>query len=359
MATTYDLLVDEPVMGEEMYLDENPIGAKPKLTVKYADKPEQNPSTAAQAAPTPAPQTYEEMFRALSGYTPQTKEEIEKEQKKRKRDEMFSAIGDGIMALSNLYFTSKGAPNMYDGKNTLSGATKARYDKLTSDREAKNAAYYAGLMRARMADKEDSHRERMWQRQLGLDQKEQERYAADRKYREERDRIGDERYAAEQEYRQGKDEEELRRWQANFDENKRQADQNYRLGISRINASANAKGGKGGSGKKEKVLQFIDTKGNPIPISKDIWQTNLHKVFNAILEDFGKNEYNPERYRKNMTEKKFKTLQEKEDFVMTNWRLSEKAQAAMLELSRMSSGDELGWGAGGDDGQSEEQGEEW
>lgn len=64
--------------------------------------------------------SYEEMFRQLYPYKPPTHEELEKERKKQRREQIFAAIGDGISALSNLYFTTQYAPNMYSGRNTAS-----------------------------------------------------------------------------------------------------------------------------------------------------------------------------------------------------------------------------------------------
>ena len=90
----------------------------------------------------------------LNPYKPPTDEELAKEKKKQKREQIFAAIGDGISALSNLFFTTQYAPNMYTGKNTMSERTKVRYDKLMKEREGKEKEYYEGLMRARIADEE-------------------------------------------------------------------------------------------------------------------------------------------------------------------------------------------------------------
>ena len=128
--------------------------------------------------------SYTELYKKLNPYTPPTAEELEKEKKKQKRDQIFAAIGDGISALSNLFFTTQYAPNMYTGKKTMSERTKVRYDKLMKEREGKEKEYYEGLMRARIADEERDDRERKWQRQLGLDDYNRMRNDA----KEERDR---------------------------------------------------------------------------------------------------------------------------------------------------------------------------
>ena len=128
--------------------------------------------------------SYTELYKKLNPYKPPTDEELEKEKKKQKRDQIFAAIGDGISALSNLFFTTQYAPNMYTGKNTMSERTKVRYDKLMKEREGKEKEYYEGLMRVRIADEERDDRERKWQRQLGLDDYNRMRNDA----KEERDR---------------------------------------------------------------------------------------------------------------------------------------------------------------------------
>lgn len=186
-----------------------------KLTVTTAKAPTLLPSGGSKSV------GYEELFHKLFPYTPMTDEDIAKERKKRKRDELFSAIGDGIMALSNLYFTTQGAPNMYTGKNTLSGATKVRYDKLIKERDEKNMAYFNGLVKAKQADAEERHRERSWQRQLGLDQKEEDRYQEGIDYRDKRDKIADDRYKTTWEYQKERDRVADDQWSKEFEEGKR------------------------------------------------------------------------------------------------------------------------------------------
>ena len=126
----------------------------------------------------PKRMSYEEMFKMLNPYQPPTKEELEKEKKKQKREQIFAAIGDGISALSNLYFTTKGAPNMYTGANNASERTRVRWDKLAAERNANMTAYINGLMRARQADDAYNDNERAWARQIGLDKIKQARDAA-------------------------------------------------------------------------------------------------------------------------------------------------------------------------------------
>lgn len=122
-------------------------GKEPKDAVpvtKKAPLPTAQPTPAGAEAPEatqPKKMSYVEMFRQMSPYKPPTAEELENARKKEKRDKVFAAIGDGIAALSNLYFTTKGAPNAFDPRNSLSAKARERWDKLNKERE-ENARYY-------------------------------------------------------------------------------------------------------------------------------------------------------------------------------------------------------------------------
>ena len=279
---------------------------------------------------------YEELYRRLNPYTPPTAEELEKEKKKQKRNEIFAAIGDGVMALSNLYFATQYAPSMYDGKKTMSEATRVRYDKLIKDREEKNTAYFNGLLKAKQADAEDAHRERSWQRQLGLDQEARDRYNEGIKHRNERERIADERYTSEQEYRRGRDAEADRRWQANFDEDKRRSDRSYKFQVRQHNDNvsvrreqARATAARGVRGKQ---LGFADGNGNQVSIYENVWKGSMQQVYNAMLEDLAPTD-ETQRRRWEREIRRLDTPQKKEDYVKQNWHKSPKASQIMLTLS--------------------------
>lgn len=76
-------------------------------------------------------------------YAPPSAEEVEKEHKRQKRRALFAAIGDGVSALSNLYFTTRGAPSTnIDPRDTLSARAQERYDKFKKEREENRDRYY-------------------------------------------------------------------------------------------------------------------------------------------------------------------------------------------------------------------------
>ena len=173
--------VSSPAKGTQKWTEQQ-AAAAPAVTGSQSETVAAPP--AKQADVNGGSLSYTELYKKLNPYKPPTDEELAKEKKKQKREQIFAAIGDGISALSNLFFTTQYAPNMYTGKNTMSERTKVRYDKLMKEREGKEKEYYEGLMRARIADEERDDRERKWQRQLGLDDYNRMRNDA----KEERDR---------------------------------------------------------------------------------------------------------------------------------------------------------------------------
>lgn len=180
--------LDTILAGEKKPATQAPPNTPPPAApnedkLKISDEEKKGVSPA-QAMPTtkqteqpqpPKRMSYEDMFKKLNPYQPPTEQELEKERKKQRREQIFAAIGDGISALSNLFFTTQYAPNMYSGRNTASQRTRERWDKLAAERNANMTAYINGLMRARQADDEYNANERAWERQLGLDKIKQER----------------------------------------------------------------------------------------------------------------------------------------------------------------------------------------
>lgn len=87
------------------------------------------------------------------------------EQKRKKRDQLFAAIGDGVSALSNLYFASQGVPSLYNGETTHSGETRKRWDKLIQ--EKKNNALAAVNMKRVQND--DTYKKLAFERSVDSD----------------------------------------------------------------------------------------------------------------------------------------------------------------------------------------------
>jgi hypothetical protein len=127
--------------------------------------------------------SYVEMYQRLNPFQPPTEEDLEKERKKAKREKIFAAIGDGISALSNLYFTTRYAPNMYNHENAQSAKVERKWQQLQADRDAQMNAYIRNLMAAQQADDDREDKDRNWKRQIGMDE-----------YNKDRDEVKDKQW---------------------------------------------------------------------------------------------------------------------------------------------------------------------
>ena len=77
-------------------------------------------------------------------YRPEDAETKKKREKRERRNRLWSAIGDGMMSLSNLVFTSLGAPNMYNHeKMSQQAANKAREDAAKKERDSRDETWTA------------------------------------------------------------------------------------------------------------------------------------------------------------------------------------------------------------------------
>lgn len=330
MATLDDILSTDPQRGRSRL---NPSGNPnaPENGEEITPPVEQPPKSNDASSTETKKGGYLELLQALDPYTPPTAEELEKEKKRQKRKEVFAALGDGITALSNLYFTTQGAPNMYDGKNTMSEATRVRYDKLLKDRDEKAQAYFSNYIRAKQADDANTRYAREWERVIARDEENDRRYNEGIEHRNERERIADERYTSEQEYRRGRDAEADRRWQATFDEDKRRSDRSHNFQVRQHNDNvsvrreqARATAARGVRGKQ---LGFADGNGNQVAIYENVWKGSMQGIYDTLVAD-------------GITPTELQLVDgmsasDKEDFVKQNWYKSDNARAQMLALSKL------------------------
>ena len=73
---------------------------------------------------------------------PETEEQRKKRERREKSKRIIAAVSDGISALSNLFFTSQYAPNMYNHeKASQMNAVDTRLERLKAEREKKRDQY--------------------------------------------------------------------------------------------------------------------------------------------------------------------------------------------------------------------------
>lgn len=103
----------------------------------------------------PKQMSYADMFKAIYGNgedeTPEQKARREKREKTKAR---IAAIGDGLRALSNMYFATKGAKVVHDPKSDMTPTMMKRKQMLEQQREKNKAAWLNGYLKAQALDEE-------------------------------------------------------------------------------------------------------------------------------------------------------------------------------------------------------------
>lgn len=121
-----------------------------------------------------------------------TPEELEKQRKKEKRDKLFAGIGDMVSALSNLYFTTKGAPNSYNHDKSMTSTMEKRWDKIRAQQKEDRQAYlaeYERLMRERRADRDAAMKQKYNDDMMALRQRQLDVTEADKKATQDRNNM--------------------------------------------------------------------------------------------------------------------------------------------------------------------------
>ena len=135
----------------------------------------------------------EQIARTLYESGKPSPEEEERQRKRERSRAILSAIGDGVSALSNLYHTSKYAPDMSTSDSSLSGKAKERYDRFVQVRKENEARYNNAILRARQGDYEMNMKEREIARKeaadAAKDAREAKRYEEQAKAKAEELRI--------------------------------------------------------------------------------------------------------------------------------------------------------------------------
>lgn len=160
-----------------------PTTPAPAVTTTSTIQPPQNndndtitPKTTDTAPSTDAtPSTEGEEFRSyrdiLAKYAPLTSDEEKKKQMRReKRNAIIGALGDGLSALSNLYFTTKGAPDQ-GLKPGMTDSAKKRMDDLRAQWQKEKDKYQDLMLKGLEMDREQGNFLKSYKLQLNADKR--------------------------------------------------------------------------------------------------------------------------------------------------------------------------------------------
>lgn len=119
---------------------------------------EDKPSVPIVKKEEPKPQakqlSYADMYKILNPEQEETAEQKERREKKERTKARIAAIGDGLRALSNIYFATKGAKVVHNPESDMTKVVNKRKEYMDAQREKNRAAWLAGYQRAMALDEE-------------------------------------------------------------------------------------------------------------------------------------------------------------------------------------------------------------
>lgn len=124
-----------------------PSDEEDKPSVPIVKKPE-------LAVEQPKQLSYADMYKMLNPELNETAEQRANREKKERTKARIAALGDGLRALSNIYFATKGAKVVHNPVSDMTKAVNKRKAYMDAQREKNRASWLAGYQRALALDEE-------------------------------------------------------------------------------------------------------------------------------------------------------------------------------------------------------------
>lgn len=121
-----------------------------KPSVPIVKKDEQKPQ--------PKQLSYADMYKMLNPEREETAEQRANREKKERTKARIAALGDGLRALSNIYFSTKGARVVHNPESDMTKVVNKRKEYMDAQREKNRAAWLAGYQRAMALDEQAKSR---------------------------------------------------------------------------------------------------------------------------------------------------------------------------------------------------------
>ena len=98
--------------------------------------------------------SYADMYKMLNPERDETAEQKANREKKERTKARIAALGDGLRALSNIYFSTKGARVVHNPESDITKVVNKRKEYMDAQREKNRSAWLAGYQRAIALDEE-------------------------------------------------------------------------------------------------------------------------------------------------------------------------------------------------------------
>lgn len=117
---------------------------KPSVPIVKKEEPAEQPKQL----------SYADMYKILNPELNETAEQRANREKKERTKARIAALGDGLRALSNIYFATNGAKVVHNPESDMTKAVNKRKAYMDAQREKNRASWLAGYQRALALDEE-------------------------------------------------------------------------------------------------------------------------------------------------------------------------------------------------------------
>lgn len=131
----------------------NGVDVNQGATSDEEDKPSV-PIVKKESKPQPKQLSYADMYKILNPEMNETAEQRANREKKERTKARIAALGDGLRALSNIYFATKGAKVVHNPESDMTKVVNKRKEYMDAQREKNRASWLAGYQRALALDEE-------------------------------------------------------------------------------------------------------------------------------------------------------------------------------------------------------------
>lgn len=225
-----------------------------KPSVPIVKKEEQKPQ--------PKQLSYVDIYEMLN--PKETAEQKANREKKERTKARIAALGDGLRALSNIYFSTKGAKVVHNPESDMTKAVNKRKAYMDAQRERNRAAWLAGYQRAMALDEEARNKNLTLAELVRYHDMQKENNKVKNDLSQQRIDINRMRITNQQEYNQARLELD-RLWREN-----KISQGEKELAIKLLNAQANqiranksggGRGSRGGSSKEDWDSEYLKLNG--------------------------------------------------------------------------------------------------
>lgn len=217
-----------------------------------------------ESKPQPKQLSYADMYKILNPELNETAEQRANREKKERTKARIAALGDGLRALSNIYFATNGAKVVHNPESDMTKAVNKRKAYMDEQREKNRAAWQAGYQRALALDEQARSHDMTYAEQLRHNLETEGVAKTKLDQSQQRIDINRMRITNQQEYNQARLElDRLRREDKITQSEKELAIKllNAQANQLRVNKSGGGRGSRGGSSKEDWDAEYLKLNG--------------------------------------------------------------------------------------------------